>query len=160
MEPISFNIAPELAENKESRLSALALIAMADHLEAVARAYRQRAEQLQAWEQINSKVKLDAEKREALAEDVCRMITTYLQDGKPYHATCEAVAKATGTTWEFADYAWRQHLRADRDASRQARIIEVMRLARQGLSNKEIAAQIGIIPSSVSRIIQHQIRKR
>lgn len=60
--------------------------------------------------------------------------------------------------------AWRQAagLPASRQTIRWARRlrrnIEVMRLARQGFTNAEIAAHVGVHPSTVSAIVRHELR--
>lgn len=45
-----------------------------------------------------------------------------------------------------------------RKAKRAARAVEIMRLARRGWTNKEIAARIGGHPDAIGRIVRRELR--
>ena len=77
----------------------------------------------------------------------------HMNNGLNYEAALSATIEETKLPHETIEYHCRRQNRVENQALADARAINVLRLAAKGCKNTEIAAQIGIHPNSVSRVI-------
>lgn len=82
-----------------------------------------------------------------------------IRDGMAEQAAIAAAARALDVYPEGVALVLRDDRRRQAKAEREARNIEVMRLAGRGWKNTAIAAKVGLHPQTVSAIIQTMLRK-
>lgn len=138
-----------------ANLSATTLNQIADHLEDLAKSYRQSAKRAEENERAI------AHGRQELARAIAtpQLVDALLKAGMPLEPAQQAVATHTDFPIETIIANWRYHQRSQRGARTVNREREVKRLARRGHSNRDIAQQLGIHLTSVSRILTRKLRQ-
>lgn len=114
-----------------------------------ARRLKMRAAELSVWKDQRQRA---VDRRHEL-EDATLLVPKYISMGMTYDAAIRAAAQTSGMeTWCLESRFKRLCLERE-SVARDARQVAVMRLARSGLSNLEIAKRIGCHRNTVSRDI-------
>jgi DNA-directed RNA polymerase specialized sigma24 family protein len=132
-----------------SELSEETLRLLAVYYARTARRMKMRAAELSVWKDQRQRA---FDHRHEL-EEATLLVPKYISMGMTYDAAIRAAAQTSGMeTWCLEGRFKRLCLERE-SAGRDARQVAVMRLARSGFSNKEIAERIGCHRNTVSRDI-------
>lgn len=138
----------KLADAATFRASASRLKVEADRLEAMADRSERQARRATAQQT----------RRETPGKPVWRFVAQCLEDGFTEADAVRMAAHKHDTTEDKARWIWERAKARDKALGRFLRNMEIMRLARAGYQNGEIAEKVDLHPGSVSRIIQREIR--
>lgn len=122
----------------------------------------EEARRLEAMADRSAALRRDAEAKKQARETPHRPVWRYVQqmmaDGMTEGDAVRHAALKHGLIESRVSAIWENALVHDGLVKKWARNREIMRLARAGLQNTEIAAEVGLHPVSISRIIQRELR--
>ena len=144
-----------LREANFAELPLEALEPLARDLEQTARALRLRAAELRTrrrrWRVTERRLDAVARTPEAMQ--------LKLDAGFSLEEAIEATARSSGFPADSIAGVWQKHLREEKEAARLRRDLKILKMARGGKTNEEIALSLqpALHPSSISRILRRLI---
>lgn len=140
--------ANKIAQAREFRASAARLKDEAARLERMA----------DRTEALARRAKAQKARRETPGKPVFAFVQMLLGDGFTEGDALRMAANKHDMAYDKVQWIWEQAKAHDKALKRFLRNMEIMRLARAGYPNTDIAARLGLHPGSISRILQREIR--